>query len=140
MELLPTVDVYADDVIEENRSSLVHCIKNTTQFVGTVDDINSVKQACFCMLATERGIHKIYDEDYGLQTFDLIGKDYSYIASELKRRITETLLNDDRITDVRDFYIEKIKKDGIHLSFIVECIFGNIAMDKTIKVVEGDSK
>ena len=114
-------------------------IKDTSSLAGTVNDINAVKQACFCILATEQDIHKIYDKSYGLQTFDLIGKDYSYIASELKRRIREALMQDDRINDVRDFVIEKVKKDGIHLSFVVECQYGDISMDKTVKVVEGDS-
>ena len=48
-------------------------------------------------------------------------------------------MQDDRINDVRDFVIERVKKDGIHLSFVVECNYGDISMDKTVKVVEGDS-
>lgn len=140
MELLPTFDAYSDDeLIADTSGNIVHMIKDTSTLSGTVDNINAVKQACFCILATEQEIHKIYDSNYGLQTFDLIGKDYSYIASELKRRIREALIQDDRINDVRDFIIERVKKDGIHLSFVVECNYGDILMDKTVKVVEGDS-
>ena len=140
MELLPTFDAYTDDeLIADTSGNIVHMIKDTSSLAGTVNDINAVKQACFCILATEQDIHKIYDKSYGLQTFDLIGKDYSYIASELKRRIREALIQDDRINDVRDFVIERVKKDGIHLSFVVECNYGDISMDKTVKVVEGDS-
>jgi len=140
MELLPTFDAYADDeLIADTSGNIVHMIKDTSTLAGTINDINAVKQACFCILATEQDIHKIYDSNYGLQTFDLIGKDYSYIASELKRRIREALMQDDRINDVRDFVIERVKKDGIHLSFVVECNYGDISMDKTVKVVEGDN-
>ena len=140
MELLPTFDAYADDeLIADTSGNIVHMIKDTSTLAGTINDINAVKQACFCILATEQDIHKIYDSNYGLQTFDLIGKDYSYIASELKRRIREALMQDDRINDVRDFVIERVKKDGIHLSFVVECNYGDTSMDKTVKVVEGDN-
>ena len=140
MELLPTFDAYSDDeLIADTSGNIVHMIKDTSTLAGTVDGINAVKQACFCILATEQDIHKVYDSNYGLQTLDLIGKDYSYIASELKRRIREALMQDDRINDVRDFVIEKVKKDGIHLSFVVESQYGDISMDKTVKVVEGDS-
>ena len=140
MELLPTFDAYSDDeLIADTSGNIVHTIKDTSTLAGTVDGINAVKQACFCILATEQDIHKIYDSNYGLQTFDLIGKDYSYIASELKRRIREALMQDDRINDVRDFVIEKVKKDGIHLSFVVESQYGDISIDNTVKVVEGDS-
>ena len=140
MELLPTFDAYLDDeLIADTSGNIVHMIKDTSTLASTVDNINAVKQACFCILATEQDINKIYKSSYGLQTFDLIGKDYSYIASELKRRIREALIQDDRINDVRDFVIERVKKDGIHLSFVVECQYGDISMDKTIKVVEGDS-
>ena len=140
MELLPTFDAYLDDeLIADTSGNIVHMIKDISTLASTVDNINAVKQACFCILATEQDIHKIYESSYGLQTFDLIGKDYSYIASELKRRIREALIQDDRINDVRDFVIERVKKDGIHLSFVVECQYGDISMDKTIKVVEGDN-
>lgn len=142
MELLPVIDIYAGDEIENNDiKSKVYLIKDTQTLENTIiDGIDSVKQACFCILATECNIHCIYDKDYGLQTFDLIGKDYSYIASELKRRIIEALTYDGRIEDVKDFVIEKAGNDGIHLSFVVVSIYGDISMDKTVKVVEGDSR
>lgn len=139
MQLLPIIDEYAGDEIEQNQSSLVHFIKDTENIQGEVDGINSVKQACFCILATEQKIHPIYEENYGIETFDLIGKDYSYIASELKRRIIEALKTDERITDVKDFIINKVDKDSINIGFVVETIFGNISMEKTVNLVQGDS-
>lgn len=141
MDLIPKIDIYAGDKLEkDNISSKVHLIKDTQTLDNQViDNLDSVKQACFCILATQQGIHKIYDDSYGLQTFDLIGKDYSYIASELKRRIIEALKRDERIEEVKDFVIKKVKNDSIHLAFVVQSIYGNISTDKTIKVVEGDS-
>ena len=138
MNLLPTIDILEDEKIQI-PSSKVHHIINTSHMTGTIDAVNSVKQACFSILATEKGIHKIYDKNYGLETFDLIGKDYSYIASELKRRISDALKYDDRIKDVKDFIIKKIGKDGINLAFKVDTVYGQIDMQKTVKVVEGDS-
>lgn len=137
MDLLPTIDIL-EDKITTSEPSKVHHIVNTKTMKGIIDEINSVKQACFCILATEKNIHKIYDKDYGLETFDLIGKNYSYIASELKRRIIEALKYDDRVKDVKGFIISKIDKDSIHLSFKVDTIYGQIDIEKTVKIIEGE--
>lgn len=135
MSLLPTTDPYLEDIPKEKEPDVCHRITKN-RLIGEIDQLSSVKQACFCRLATEKRIHEIYSDNYGIQTFDLIGKDYSYTASELMRRITEALKEDDRITDVTDFDITRPAKNSINLAFVVKTIYGAIPYEYTAKILE----
>lgn len=69
---------------------------------GMTDGLESVKQAVFKTLQTDRFYHLIYDSDFGHELNSVIGKSGSYAESEIKRCIREALLQDDRIDDVTD--------------------------------------
>lgn len=96
------------------------------RIIGYTDGIEAMKQAIYLMLNVERYRYLIYDWNYGVELADLFGKDKSYIYSELKRRIKEALLIDDRIISVDEFIFESKKKNTINLRFIVNTIFGEI--------------
>ena len=65
---------------------------------GTTDERDAVLQAVYLILNVERYAYPIYSRNYGSELSDLIGKPKDYAMSEMKRRITEALLQDDRIT------------------------------------------
>ena len=56
---------------------------------------------------------------------DLIGQDQEYIRAEMQRMIRETLLQDDRISDVSGFSFE-FKGITCVCSFDVSSIFGQL--------------
>lgn len=90
--------------------------------VGTIDGLEAVKQAVFLILSTERDYSEIY-QDYGIKIIDMIGKDFPFVVSELKKRITETLKGDDRITEVEEFTFT-YSDDGLLVEFNVITIYG----------------
>lgn len=139
MSLVPSFDAFIDDEADIQRESdLVHHIINESRVSDDLlSELDSVKQAIFCILATEQGVHPIYDENYGIKTLDLIGKDYSYAASELMRRIKESLLLDERVKEVKNLRPRELK-DGIVIDFEVVTEFGNIADKYTKKMIGGD--
>lgn len=96
---------------------------------GTIDDLAAVRQAVLMMLATEQNEHSIYPNGYGLRTIDLIGKPHSYATNELRRRITETLLTDDRITAVHSFQ-SSASGDSLSMTFTVDTIFGSFTAER----------
>ena len=102
------------------------------KLTGKIDELEAVKQAVFLMLATERGYSEIY-EGYGLKTVDLIGQDFYYTVSELKRRIKETLLEDDRITEVDNFKHEQ-QTDILSMTFDVYSIYGSFKVNKEVEI------
>lgn len=83
------------------------------------------------MLNTEADQYIIYPYTYGLKTLDLIGKPSYYVMAVLPTLVEETLLSDDRITEVSDFEFE-IDKNKIHATFVVKTIFGNINTETVV--------
>lgn len=100
---------------------------------GYTDHLEAMKQAIYLILNVERYENMIYSWDYGVEFQDLFGKDVNYILSELKRRITEALLQDSRITSVDDFTFENVK-GKVHATFKVITIYGEVQTEKVVNV------
>lgn len=83
------------------------------------DDEEALKQAIRKILYTEFGEFLIYEVyDYGIQKNDLYGMPLDFVQSEIKDRITEAILADDRFESVEDFEFAK-KKGKLNISFVV---------------------
>ncbi|MEF2964927.1 DUF2634 domain-containing protein [Paenibacillus sp. M1] len=91
---------------------------------GMTDGLDAVKQACGKIFRTERFAHLIYESNYGFESQGLIGRSPGYVRAELKRRITEALLQDDRISEVTDLEITTEGDEAV-ASFTVHSIFGD---------------
>ena len=98
---------------------------------GMVDELESLRQAIYLILNTERYAYLIYSWDYGVELVELIGQPKDYAFSELKRRITEALLQDDRITAIDGFEFETGKK-SIHATFTVHSVFGDVEVETDV--------
>lgn len=90
---------------------------------GTIDGLDALKQSIYLLLSIEADQYIIYPYTYGIQTLDLIGKPSYYVMAVIPERIKETLLSDNRITDVSDFEFE-INKNKLNVKFIVHTIYG----------------
>lgn len=102
--------------------------------VNYTDGLEAMEQVVFKILNTERYKYLIYDWGYGVELADLYGKDKGYVYSELKRRIREALMVDDRISDVTDFTFESIDRNTIHVRFVVHTIFGHIEASREVNI------
>ena len=100
---------------------------------GKCYGLEAVKQAVYKVLNTERYDYLIYSWNYGVELKDLFGRPISLIYSELKRRIEESLLNDDRIKSVENFSYEK-KKGTLSVEFTVVTTEGNFESEVKINV------
>ncbi|WP_338552888.1 DUF2634 domain-containing protein [Paenibacillus sp. KS-LC4] len=85
---------------------------------GMTDGLSAIKQAVFKILQTERYRFFIYSFDYGSELDLLNESSHLYVRSELKRRVTEALLADDRIAEVTDFELT-VEGDKAAVSFTV---------------------
>ena len=134
--MLPNQDIRTTpDYDETERTPEImtsRTYRNTKDRIASyIDGIDAMKQAVWKRLMTEKYVYDIYDDTYGLQTVDLIGKDYIYVASELEHRIRETLLYDDRITDVNSFEFKR-GPDHVWVGFNVVTIFGELSSSVTM--------
>lgn len=100
---------------------------------GNVEDIESIPQAIFCCLYTERGKFLAYSDNYGVELEELYGKPITYVIPELERRIKEALEWDSRINLVDEFVFEE-KRNSVHVTFTVHTIFGDIEAERTVDI------
>lgn len=133
--MLPLID---DDLREDLiiQSPPTHTYKwdyDNARSRGYTDHLEAMKQACYKIIYTERYRHIIYSWNYGIELEDLFGKPLTYVYPELKRRIKEALLADDRVSEVGDFTFSH-KKGEVVAHFKVVTEFGEFEMERTVRV------
>ena len=100
---------------------------------GVCSGVDSVRQAAFKILNTERYDNIIYSWNYGVETKDLYGMPMSYVKAEIKRRFTEALLQDDRITSVTDFKFET-NGSSLLVKCTITCEYGQFGAERMVEV------
>jgi len=98
---------------------------------GSVDEKEAMEQAVRKILQTERYRYAIYDWNYGIELEDLYGKRASFVIPELKKRIEDALLADDRVTAVTDFSFVQ-EKGSVTAEFMVHTMFGEMKAERTV--------
>lgn len=98
---------------------------------GMTDDADAMIQAVYLILSVERYQYPIYSRNYGVELADLIGQPQDYVMSEVKRRITEALTQDDRIESV-DGWSFLCNRGSVQVTFTVHTIFGDIEATKEV--------
>lgn len=93
-----------------------------------MDRLEALRQAVYLILSTERYDWLIYSWNYGREFKELIGQPKEFVLPELKRCISEALLQDDRVTAVDGFEFT-MGKDTVHAAFTVRSIFGDMEVE-----------
>jgi hypothetical protein len=106
--------------------------KNRIQ--GYCDGVEALILTIYHILNTQRYEYVIYSWNYGFEFWDLFGKDRAYVCSELKRRISEALCQDDRIDSVDNYKFEFLRKNAIHVTFTAHTIYGDIEAEKAVNI------
>ena len=133
--MIPAIndDLQTDFEFEEETSNTYKMNLNDSIIAGYVDEREAMVQAIYLILNIERYEHLIYSWDYGIELIDLFGQPIPFVLPELKRRITEALMQDTRITGVDDFSFNA-NKGKVHVSFTVNTIFGEIEAEKVVTI------
>lgn len=133
--MIPKVEYELGDdyEIEVIPSSTFKILTDKKRILGKCDNLEAIKQAVYLMLNIERYKYVIYSANYGVELLDLIGHPIPYVLSELKRRITECLTQDDRITAVENFEFE-VNKKTVHCTFTVHSNVGSFESESVVNV------
>lgn len=128
--MIPTIDLLTQEIEEvkfEDRTYKVEILTDSEEdrINGFIDELESIKQAIYLILSTERYKYIIYSWDYGVELVDLIGKPIPYCMAEIPRRVKEALLVDNRIENVTDFQFEH-KGKTLHTTFTVVTNVGKV--------------
>ena len=143
MALSPFTDT--EDLIEEVSTEETMLPTSTFQFDfdkmeftgALIDGQEAVIQAARLILITPRFHYLIFSEFYGNELEDLIGEDVSsdFLDSEIPRYITESLIYDERIMDVRDIVLTmNASEDKVYISFVLDTIYGEEELEEEFNV------
>ena len=104
------------------------------EYDGKIDNLNSVEQAIFCILMTERYSNPIYNDDYGVEFEQYLGKSIGFIRATIENTLKGALTYDDRIIDVVVNSVEKSTKqlNACVIDFTVFTNYGDL--NETIDV------
>jgi phage baseplate assembly protein W len=137
--MIPVSTRFTEPLVEVDIPSKTYKIfvdglnEDNDQIGGYIDDLDAVKQAIYLILNTEKYEFPIYSWDYGIELIDLYGKPIPYVISELERRVTEALTQDDRISEVVNFEYDK-EGHRLHVKFNVITDFGSIDSEMEVDV------
>ncbi len=101
---------------------------------GRAEGLAAVRQAVYKIINTERYQHLIYSHNYGVELADLFGQPMSFVCPEVERRITEALMQDDRIIGVSNFTFSQPAKGVLAVSFTVQTVFGDLPAERMVRV------
>lgn len=132
--MIPTQVEYLTDYETVTQPSKTYGLNmETNRIAGFVDDLEAMKQAIYLILNTERYQYLIYSWNYGVELVELFGKPTSYASAKLQMRIKEALLQDDRITDIKDFECT-VKGSTITTTFTAVTTVGDVDITKEVTV------
>lgn len=123
------VELEIDEELETTKT--YNLLDNKIQ--GYIDGLESLEQAIYKVLNTEKYECPIYSFSYGIELESLIGKDPTYVKIELKRRIQDCLLQDERIQGVDNFQFS-VSGDNLLCVFDVVSIYGEITISKEVNI------
>ncbi len=123
-------DVEFEEYIEPDKTYKLDHIDGTVN--GYIDEKESIKQAIYKIINTERYVYPIYSWDYGIELSDLYGEDVNYVCAELEDRIIEALTQDERITEVKEFEFNTGIKGVIGIKFTAVTNLGDIDIEREV--------
>ena len=135
--MIPKSKTSADITVKEQPTKTYKMeLYKGNYILGFVDSQKAMEQAIYKIIRTERYKYIIYSWNYGIELEDLFGMPVEYCVVELERRISEALLQDNRITAVHTFEFDTESERGTVLikKFIAETIFGKIQIDNGLAV------
>jgi hypothetical protein len=132
ISILPQGAILNNIEIKEESAQATKTYKiKDNKLVGFCDGKEALEQAIYFILNTERYNFLIYSNSYGSE-FNVISElDRDIAKSELKRRISEAILQDDRVNNVTNFEFS-YEKDSVLIKFTVFSTYGDMKIEKEV--------
>lgn len=132
--MIPSLEILNTTLEEVDIPTNTHkIIYDKDRVNGYTDGLEAMRQAIYLILNVERYAFIIYSWDYGVEFVDLIGTDSVTAIPEIKRRIREALLQDDRILSVDGFEFS-VNKKKVKCQFTVTTIFGDVESEVEVNI------
>ncbi|CEP39556.1 phage-like element PBSX protein [[Clostridium] sordellii] len=133
--MIPKFDVVVSNIENSVQSSKTYKLDSFNgRITRKIDELESIKQAVFKILQTERFENVIYDANYGVELAGFIGKPKDFVKNDIERTIKDALLADERILNIESFNIIDEVKDNFKIEFKINSIFGNIDFESVVRI------
>lgn len=120
-----------DEEEDEDEPTLTFKVEHG-RIRSKTDELDAMVQAVDKILKTERFVYPIYDEDYGNDLPELIGKDMDYAQAEVTRMIAEALTADDRVLEVGINSIEATSRDSMTVKGWCNTVYGSVPIGSEV--------
>lgn len=130
--MIPVVSDNVTFKFESMPSLNYKMLLDSDRIINKRDKLDAMKQVIYKILMTERYKYLIYSWNYGIELVDLFGQPVYYVVPELERRITEALLQDDRIESVTGFEFDTSERGVVVVKFTANTIFGSAEIEKAV--------
>ncbi|WP_259337103.1 DUF2634 domain-containing protein [Bombilactobacillus bombi] len=117
------------------NTTLTFAVKNN-RIINKIDQHEAMVQAVDKILRTERFVYPIYSNQYGNDFNELFGKNFSYAKVEVERMVTEALLADQRILNVKVESIEQIDQTILQVAGSCASVYGLIPIQSKVRINE----
>lgn len=104
------------------------------RIIGYTDNLEAIKQAIYHILSIERYAYTIYDNNYGVELDQYVGKDIEYIRSTIQETLREALTYDLRINNVEVNDISVVDSDRVLINFTAYTIYGDLVLEVNVNV------
>ena len=98
---------------------------------GMVEGHRATRQAAWLILHTERYLYLIYSDLYGTELKGLAGGRDSFLFPEVKRRVTEALMVDERVLGTSNFSFSR-RGVRVEVGFTVHTVYGDAQLEAVI--------
>ena len=133
--MIPKFDVVVSNIENSVQSSKTYKLDSFNgRITRKIDELESIKQAVFKILQTERFENVIYDANYGVELAGFIGKPKDFVKNDIERTVKDALLADERILNIESFNIIDEVKDNFKIEFKINSIFGNIDFESVVRI------
>ncbi|MDU2591719.1 MAG: DUF2634 domain-containing protein [Paeniclostridium sordellii] len=133
--MIPKFDFVVSNMENSVQSSKTYKLDSFNgRITRKIDELESIKQALFKILQTERFENVIYDANYGVELAGFIGKHKDFVKNDIERTIKDALLADERILGIESFNVIDDVKDNFKIEFKINSIFGNIDFESVVKI------
>lgn len=133
--MIPKFDVVVSNIENSVQSSKTYKLDSFNgRITRKIDELESIKQAVFKILQTERFENVIYDANYGVELAGFIGKPKDFVKNDIERTIKDALLADERILNIENFNIIDDIKDNFKIEFKINSIYGNIDFESVVRI------
>lgn len=136
-EQIDNVTLETNLIFEDYATYTYYVDPTSMQIRGFCDDHIAMVQAARIHLNTPRYRHQILTPNAGFEFDGLVGGQYGYVVSEIKRRVVDCLKPDTRFISVDGWQFD-LEEDGtLTVFFILHTVFGDEAYEMSINTSTG---